>query len=248
MILLSNPSELTREIYEAPDGPKIGAFFDFDGTLIAGYSAFPFLKAQLRAGLLSPGDLRDVLTAMANFQLGKVEFEELLKVTAEIMKGADEDQYIEFGEKVYRKHLAKLVYPETRKLIEAHLEKGHTVALISSATRRQVVFVTPEVGAWCSVGGLGTMVDHLSSALVELGLRCEGDGDSMSLENWKVECSDCTGSGDCNACSGSGTTHGRCRSCMGLGRTFNKSRCEIRRELLVDELNEYYRNNRPDQQ
>jgi hypothetical protein len=77
-------------------------------------------------------------------------------------------------------------------------------------------------------------------------IKCEGDGDSMSLKNWEVECTDCAGSGKCNTCGGSGTVNGRCRSCMGLGRTFKQSRCEIRRELLVDELNEYYRQNRAD--
>ena len=35
---------------------------------------------------------------------------------------------------------------------------------VSSGT---VVFVTPEVGAWCTVGGLGVMVRHLSDAFAE---------------------------------------------------------------------------------
>lgn len=131
-------TELTREIYEAPDGPKVGAFFDFDGTLIAGYSAFPFLKAQLRARMIGAADLRDILTVMANLQMGKADFDDLLATTAALMKGAEESDYITFGEKVYEKHIAKLVYPETRTLVEAHLDKGHTVAIISSATRYQV--------------------------------------------------------------------------------------------------------------
>lgn len=38
-------------------------------------------------------------------------------------------------------------------------------AVVCAARHRQVVLVTPEIGEWCSVGGLGTMVDHFSSAL-----------------------------------------------------------------------------------
>ena len=38
-------------------------------------------------------------------------------------------------------------------------------AEVCAARHRQVVLVPPEIGEWCSVGGLGTMVDHFSSAL-----------------------------------------------------------------------------------
>ena len=31
--------DVIQEIENAPEGPQIGAFFDFDGTLIAGFSA-----------------------------------------------------------------------------------------------------------------------------------------------------------------------------------------------------------------
>lgn len=35
----------------------------------------------------------------------------------------------------------------------------------------RIVLVTPEIGRWCSVGGLGTMVDHFSHALAEQGME-----------------------------------------------------------------------------
>ena len=41
--------------------------------------------------------------------------------------------------------------------------------VVRAATRRHLALVTPEVGEWCSVGGLGTMVDHLSTALAARG-------------------------------------------------------------------------------
>jgi putative phosphoserine phosphatase/1-acylglycerol-3-phosphate O-acyltransferase len=44
---------------------------------------------------------------------------------------------LEIGEEVFAKHLATQIYPESRALVEAHLAKGHTVAIISSATRYQ---------------------------------------------------------------------------------------------------------------
>jgi len=40
-------ADLTREIDEGPAGPAVGAFFDVDGTLIAGFSAVAFLRDRL---------------------------------------------------------------------------------------------------------------------------------------------------------------------------------------------------------
>ncbi len=71
--------------------------------------------------------------------------------------------------------------------------------------------------------------------------KCEGSGDGMNLKNWKADCSACKGTGECSACQGEGEVSGTCSACMGMGRTFEKSRCKIRCDLLVDELNEYYR-------
>jgi putative phosphoserine phosphatase/1-acylglycerol-3-phosphate O-acyltransferase len=41
---MTDVTELLDEVGRAPKGPEVGAFFDFDGTLIAGYSASAFLS------------------------------------------------------------------------------------------------------------------------------------------------------------------------------------------------------------
>ena len=43
----------------------------------------------------------------------------------------------EIGEDVFRKYLATQIYPESRSLVAAHQAMGHTVAIVSSATRYQ---------------------------------------------------------------------------------------------------------------
>ena len=45
---------LLSEIDAGPDGPEIGAFFDFDGTLIAGYSAEAFVLDAIRRRKVDP--------------------------------------------------------------------------------------------------------------------------------------------------------------------------------------------------
>ncbi len=130
--------EITAEIEKLPDGPEIGALFDFDGTIIAGYSAVAFLREQLRRGEMSPRDLVELISVMASFGVGVLGFPALMLAASQFLRGVREDSYAEFGEEVFRSHLARQIYPETRALVEAHLRKGHTVAIISSATPYQV--------------------------------------------------------------------------------------------------------------
>ena len=130
--------ELTRPVNESPDGPQIGAFFDFDGTLMAGFSATEFFKEQIKRGEMSVNDFVETVSTIGSFSLGKIGFSGLMAASAKLMKGVSEQSYIEFGEDVYEKQIAKLIYPEARALVKAHLNKGHTVAIVSSATPYQV--------------------------------------------------------------------------------------------------------------
>src|SRR5205807_45671 len=49
--------ELLEEVERSPRGPEVGAFFDFDGTLIAGYSASAFYQDRIRRFELTAGEL-----------------------------------------------------------------------------------------------------------------------------------------------------------------------------------------------
>ena len=60
------------------------------------------------------------------------------------------------------------------KVIEKHpslkeVLKKSIKNLIDGNTLGPIAFVTPEIGGWSSVGGLGVMVDELSKELVKLG-------------------------------------------------------------------------------
>jgi len=130
--------QLLADIEAAPSGPKIAAIFDFDGTIIAGFSATTFIKEQLKRGDLSPRDFVELMSAMTNFGMGRLGFSGMMAVNAQFMRGTVEATYQEVGEQLYKKQIARLIYPESRALIDAHMAKGHTVAIISSATPYQV--------------------------------------------------------------------------------------------------------------
>ena len=129
---------VVEEIENLPDGPEIGALFDFDGTIISGYSAIAFFQEQLKRGQMSPRDVVELISVMASFGIGILGFPALMLAASQFLRGVREDSYAAFGEDVFKSHIARQIYPETRALVETHLRKGHTVAIISSATPYQV--------------------------------------------------------------------------------------------------------------
>jgi putative phosphoserine phosphatase/1-acylglycerol-3-phosphate O-acyltransferase len=138
--------DVIENIEKAPAGPQIGAFFDFDGTLIAGFSATVFLKEQLRRGDLSAYEFFEMVAAVTQFSLGGMGFSGLMSTAAQFMRGVREADYVAFGEELYEQQIARKVYPESRALVQAHMARGHTVAVISSATPYQVEPVARELG------------------------------------------------------------------------------------------------------
>lgn len=143
---MSPMTQLISEIEKSPKGPRVLAIFDFDGTVIAGYSATTFIREQLKRGDLSPAQFVELMRAMANFGLGNLGFSGMMAINAQFMRGVEEETYHELGRKLYTKQIARLIYPESRALVAAHQARGHTVAIISSATPYQVEPAAADLG------------------------------------------------------------------------------------------------------
>ena len=143
---MTRHTEITKAVEIAPDGPSVGALFDFDGTLISGFSVFSFIKEQIMRADLAPREITELLAAMGSYAVGQLGFSGLMVAAAQMLRGVSEESYAKFGEEVFEKHLARQIYPEARALVEAHLEKGHTVAIISSATRYQIDSAAADLG------------------------------------------------------------------------------------------------------
>jgi putative phosphoserine phosphatase/1-acylglycerol-3-phosphate O-acyltransferase len=138
--------EVIAEVMQSPEGPEIGAFFDFDGTLISGYSAVTFIQEQVRRGNLSVRELMELVSAMVSFGIGRMGFSAMMIAASQFLRGIREDSYANFGQELFETHLARQIYPESRALVQAHLKMGHTVAIITSATRYQVEPAARDLG------------------------------------------------------------------------------------------------------
>jgi putative phosphoserine phosphatase/1-acylglycerol-3-phosphate O-acyltransferase len=138
--------QLTEEIRTGPRGPKVGAFFDLDQTLFAGFSATAFTRDQLSSGRLSPRDLLDSARATLSFTLGRTGFSSFVSATSAVYRGMKESVLEEAGQHAFDKYLATEIYPESRAIVKAHQDMAHTVAIVTSATRYQADPVAKELG------------------------------------------------------------------------------------------------------
>ena len=67
------------EVMASPPGPHIGAFFDLDGTLVAGFTGVILTQEQFLARQMGIGDFIAMIQAGLNHQLGRAEFEDLIE-------------------------------------------------------------------------------------------------------------------------------------------------------------------------
>jgi putative phosphoserine phosphatase/1-acylglycerol-3-phosphate O-acyltransferase len=178
--------DLIREIEESPEGPQIGALFDFDGTLIAGFSATVFLKEQIRRGDLGPYQVVELISAITQFSLGTMGFSGLMTSASQFMRGVKESEYIEFGQELYEQQIARKIYPESRALVQAHMDRGHTVAVISSATPYQVEPMAHDLGIEHVICSRYEVKDGVFTGGIERPL-CFGDGKVLAAESLSQE-------------------------------------------------------------
>lgn len=126
------------EIEVSPEGPQVGAFFDLDGTLVAGFTGVLMTRDQLRRGQMSVGGFIGMVQAGINHQLGRSEFEDLIGKGARMLHGNSITDLDELGERLFVQHVRDRIYPEMRAMVRAHMARGHTVVLSSSALTVQV--------------------------------------------------------------------------------------------------------------
>lgn len=143
---VARPQPHLDEVLASEPGSHIAALFDFDGTIISGYSATAMLREKFQRREMSMEEIAETAQVIAQHSLGTIGFSGLMSGAAKFMKGVEEQSFIEFGEELYKKHIARKIYPETRAIIEAHQAKGHRVAIISSATIYQIEPTARDLG------------------------------------------------------------------------------------------------------
>jgi putative phosphoserine phosphatase/1-acylglycerol-3-phosphate O-acyltransferase len=137
---------LTAAILGAPAGSKTAAFFDFDGTLIDGYSAVALLKDRARRGELGVTEASHLVRTGLDMRAGRTDFERFMRVGCQAFRGHDADTLAAVGERLMSETLGGLLYPEMLEIVAAHQSRGHRLVIASSALPFQVEAIARELG------------------------------------------------------------------------------------------------------
>jgi len=134
------------EVEASPEGPQVGAFFDLDGTLVAGFTVAAVTKDRLRRREVGAGEFLHMMQLALEYRLGRGQFENVIEGAVSSAKGRLAEDVEELGERVFEQSVADLIYPEMRELVRAHQRRGHTVVLSSSALTMQAEPVARYLG------------------------------------------------------------------------------------------------------
>ena len=143
---MTDIDELLAAVAAGPQGAHVGAFFDFDGTLIHGYSAALYFQERLANRDVSSKELIGMIVEVFNMQQRGHDVTRLVGVGLGALRGTALADLEEFGQQLFRTRISGKLYPDARRLVLAHLRAGHTVALASSATRFQAQAAAEDLG------------------------------------------------------------------------------------------------------
>lgn len=137
---------ITHEVDDSPSGPGTIAYFDLDGTLIFGFSIMSMFRERVFTGKVAPVEALQQLFSLVTHGVNGTEYSRILEEVGRTLAGTPEQELIDLGETVFKKFVAGSIYPESRALVRAHLERGHTVVMVTSATPYQGEAVANELG------------------------------------------------------------------------------------------------------
>jgi HAD superfamily hydrolase (TIGR01490 family) len=141
-----SPADAIAEIGASAPGPKVGAFFDLDGTLVDGFTAAAHVGDRIRRRQAGIGELLGVFEAALRYRFGRIEFEHLIVRAAGYLRGELIAELDALGERLFVERVAARLYSHMHDIVGAHQERGHTVVLSSSALSIQALPVARFLG------------------------------------------------------------------------------------------------------
>lgn len=135
----------THDVDDSPQGAGTIAYFDLDGTLIHGFSILSMFRERLFSGRVAPATALQQLFSLVTHGVNGSQYGRILEEVAETLADTPEQELIDLGEVVFQKYVAGSIYPESRALVKAHQRRGHTVAIVTSATSYQAAAVAREL-------------------------------------------------------------------------------------------------------
>ncbi len=179
-------SSYLQSLASVNPAPEATAFFDLDRTLIAGYSVAALGWEGFKEATVPRWRIALQLRVFAKYGLGLAHYLDLLRVTLQDLARArtSESEFLRLGDQAFHNGLAGKIYDEGRQLLAAHEALGHTVVLLTSATRAQAAPFAGELG-----------IDHLCCTNIEIAdgritgafEPCHGESKRAAAERFCAE-------------------------------------------------------------
>ncbi|MFC7960086.1 putative phosphoserine phosphatase / 1-acylglycerol-3-phosphate O-acyltransferase [Rhodococcoides kroppenstedtii] len=199
--MTSRPAQSLTDLLDlvaaAPEGPEVVAFFDFDGTVIDGYSATAVFKERLRRFDVDLFELWDISSAVVEMRLRGTTVDNLMDKAVRALAGKTHEELMEQAYLLFRSEIASQIFPQVRTLIAAHKARGHRIVLSTSATPYQATPVAEDLGfdaLICThpeIGDDGVLTGSLD------GLSLWGPRKAAGIQDWaaaeKVDLTGCFG-------------------------------------------------------
>jgi HAD superfamily hydrolase (TIGR01490 family) len=116
-------------------GPRVGAFFDMDKTLIAENSASLYMRYRYQRGEISGLDLLKGMGAYLQYKLGILDIRNWTKTMMVQFRGRAEAELEAEAKAWFEAMVVQTIYPGAEELVRRHETDGHLVAIVSGATK-----------------------------------------------------------------------------------------------------------------
>ncbi|MGE4425233.1 MAG: HAD-IB family hydrolase [Solirubrobacteraceae bacterium] len=130
---MTTTAELVARVEAAPRGPEVVAAFDYDGTLVSGFSASEFFRERLRTRQMGASELVGLVRAARRGIDSDEAFASFLAGSLSHWAGQREADLDKLGMRLFKHRTAALLRRETYEVLEAHRRMGHTLVIASSA-------------------------------------------------------------------------------------------------------------------
>ena len=113
----------------------IGAFFDIDHTVLEINSGTKWVGYMWKTGQMSPWELVRAVGWTVKYRFGLLDFESMAQRVIAQYEGKDEAPIEAEVQEWFQAEIAWAICTQAREAIAEHRDKGHVVALLTSATR-----------------------------------------------------------------------------------------------------------------
>ncbi len=132
------PPHHLAEIEASAPGPATAAIFDFDGTLIPGYSILSFVAERVRQREIGLAEVGRTARMLIEAAAGSASQRDMIEQGIAEWRGRPVADMEVLGERIFRSELEPEIFPEMREIVDAHRRRGHTLLLASSAGHFQL--------------------------------------------------------------------------------------------------------------